>query len=208
MTTWHSPNHTTRLPCHRISRDLQALAREAQFYSLPGLVEHIQNTSLMPQPGTRTFYDSLYLETGFKSIEGPSLKEMEKCKVVVMQQMNHVLSLRSQDGFYVDNFSCGVNHKAGPDGAMQHNLYYNILLKKVVPLLPRRPGNQQQQQQQHQQMQQQMQQQQQQQLQQQQQQQLQQQQQQQHPQQQAPLMSSGMPGGVGGGDAVPSRSGY
>eukprot|EP00877_Chromochloris_zofingiensis_P012650 jgi/Chrzof1/7639/Cz02g31070.t1 len=121
------------------NRELQALAREAQYYGLPGLVEHIQSTSIMPQPGTRAHYDSLYLETGFKSIEGPSLKEMEKCKVVVMQQMNHVLSLRAQEGFYVDQFYCGVNHRPdGDTGIMQHNLYYNILLKKVVPLLPRR----------------------------------------------------------------------
>jgi hypothetical protein len=125
------------------SRELQALAREAAFYSLPGLVDHVQGISLMPQPGTRTYYDSLYLETGFKSIEGPSLKEMEKCKVVVMQQMNHVLSLRAQDGFYVEDISCGVNHRSDPESTIvQHNLYYNILLKKVVPLLPRRvpPG--------------------------------------------------------------------
>lgn len=35
----------------------------------------------MPQPGTRAVYDSVYLETGFTSIEGPSLKEMEQRKV-------------------------------------------------------------------------------------------------------------------------------
>ena len=35
----------------------------------------------MPQPGTRCMYDSLYLETGFNSIEGLSLKEMEQRKV-------------------------------------------------------------------------------------------------------------------------------
>ena len=81
-------------------------------------------------------YDSLYLETGFNSIEGPSLKEMEQRKVVVMQQMNHVLTQKNTDGFYVEACDCGVNHREGPDGGMQHNLYYHILLKKVVPVLP------------------------------------------------------------------------
>lgn len=55
-----------------------------------------------------------------------------------MQQMNHVLSLRAQDGFYVDAFTSGVNHRPDNEGHTQHNLYYNILLKRVVPLLPRR----------------------------------------------------------------------
>lgn len=61
--------------------ELVALAREADFYGLPGLLERIQSTSIMPQPSTRAVYDSIYLETGFNSIEGPSLKEMEQRKV-------------------------------------------------------------------------------------------------------------------------------
>jgi hypothetical protein len=40
------------------------VGREALFYRLPGLLDHIQRTSIMPQPGTRAFYDSLYFETG------------------------------------------------------------------------------------------------------------------------------------------------
>lgn len=108
-----------------------------------------------------------------------------------MQQMNHVLARRAQDGFCVERFDCGVNQRpipppadartpsggpaaaaagaqAGPEGGagsgagsgtaaaaagapegigwgaaaapsgVQHNLYFNILLKKVVPLLPLR----------------------------------------------------------------------
>ncbi len=84
----------------------------------------------MPQNSTHAVYDSIYLETGFNSIEGPSLKEMEQRKVVVMQQMNHVLAQKALDGFFVAACDCGVNHRDGPDG-MQHNLFYHILLKKV-----------------------------------------------------------------------------
>ena len=40
------------------------MGREASFYRLPGLVDHIGRTSIMPHPGTRAFYDSLYFETG------------------------------------------------------------------------------------------------------------------------------------------------
>lgn len=52
-----------------------------------------------------------------------------------MQQMNHVLQQKSLDGFFVAACDCGVNHREGPDG-MQHNLYYHILLKKVMPAFP------------------------------------------------------------------------
>lgn len=38
---------------------------------------------LSVQPNTRAMYDSIYLETGFNSIEGPGLKEMEQRKVSV-----------------------------------------------------------------------------------------------------------------------------
>lgn len=120
--------------------DLQALAKEAEYYQLPGLIERIQSSSVVPQPGTRALYDSLYLETGFNSIEGPSLKEMEQRKVVVMQQMNHILQQKQADGFFVESCKCGVNHRETQEGGMQHNLYYHILLKKVVLVLPRRMG--------------------------------------------------------------------
>ncbi len=83
-----------------------------------------------------------YLETGFSSIEGPNIKvtemkpvffgrdalrlqgltdpsafhakEMEQRKVVVMQQMNHVLAQKSMDGFFVAACDCGVNHRCVP----------------------------------------------------------------------------------------------
>eukprot|EP00197_Chlamydomonas_leiostraca_P002376 CAMPEP_0202859646 /NCGR_PEP_ID=MMETSP1391-20130828/1669_1 /ASSEMBLY_ACC=CAM_ASM_000867 /TAXON_ID=1034604 /ORGANISM="Chlamydomonas leiostraca, Strain SAG 11-49" /LENGTH=524 /DNA_ID=CAMNT_0049538697 /DNA_START=123 /DNA_END=1697 /DNA_ORIENTATION=- len=121
----------TFFPMPEDASELSALAREANFYGLPGLIERIQNTSIMPQAATRAVYDSIYLETGFNSIEGPSLKEMEQRKVVVMQQMNHVLAQKALDGFFVAACDCGVNHRDGPDG-MQHNLFYHILLKKVT----------------------------------------------------------------------------
>lgn len=73
-------NSELTFPLPDNARDLQALAREAQFYGLPGLLDHIERTSIMPQPGTRTHYDSLYLETGYRSIEPHNLKEMERCK--------------------------------------------------------------------------------------------------------------------------------
>lgn len=119
-------------------REVHALAREAAFYKLPGLVEALSKGSVMPQPATRAYFDSLYLETGYKSIEGPALKEMERCKVVVMQQMNHVLGHRAQEGFFVDHIEAGVQHRKDPvKGLTEHNLFYNILLKKVVPMVPR-----------------------------------------------------------------------
>lgn len=60
-------------------------------------------------------------------------------QVTVMQQMNHVLSMRAQDGFFVDSINAGVNQRDPQDGgSLQHNLFFNVLLKRVVPLLPRR----------------------------------------------------------------------
>lgn len=70
--------HVARIVLLACCRELQALAREASFYQLPVLVEHISNTSIMPQPATQTYYDSLYLETGFKALEGPEIAEMER----------------------------------------------------------------------------------------------------------------------------------
>lgn len=52
--------------------------REAAFYQLPILLDHISDSAIMPQPGTRTSYNSLYLETGFKAMAGPELADMEK----------------------------------------------------------------------------------------------------------------------------------
>eukprot|EP00879_Flechtneria_rotunda_P024670 GHRR01026171.1.p1 GENE.GHRR01026171.1~~GHRR01026171.1.p1 ORF type:complete len:286 (+),score=97.61 GHRR01026171.1:406-1263(+) len=129
-------------PLPNDSRELQAVAREAVFYQLSALLQHIHCTSIMPQPGTRAFYDTLYLETGFSSIEGPHLRDMERRKIVVIQQLNHVLHVRSTEGFYVDNLESGVKQRQakadaeGHDGGMQHNMYWNVLLKKVVPVLP------------------------------------------------------------------------
>lgn len=119
-------------------RDIQALAREAYFYQLSELLHHIQHTALVPQPSTRSFFDMLYLETGFKSIEHPAaIKEMEHAKTVMMQQLNHIVHVRSQDGFTVEEILPGVAHRQDEVGNnTEHNLYYNVLLKKVVPLLP------------------------------------------------------------------------
>jgi len=119
-------------------RDVQALAREAYFYQLPDLIHHIQHTPLLPQPSTRTFFDMLYLETGFISLEQEdAMKDMERDKMVMMQQLNHLLHKRSQEGFAVEEILPGVAHRQDDDGSnTQHNLYYNVLLKKVVPLLP------------------------------------------------------------------------
>jgi len=79
--------------------------------------------------------------------------------VLITQQMNHVLGRRAQEGFCVERFDCGVHQRPAPRGGgdgegapgagagaaagesagcTQHNLYFNILLKKVVPLLPMR----------------------------------------------------------------------
>jgi hypothetical protein len=70
-----SPPAPPNAPARR--RQLQALAREAEFYSLPGLLDRICQHTLGPAPATRCRYDSLYLETGFNSIEGEALKEMD-----------------------------------------------------------------------------------------------------------------------------------
>lgn len=59
-------------------RQLQALAREASFYQLPVLLDHISSACIMPQPGTSVQFDTLYLETGYKALEGPELIDMEK----------------------------------------------------------------------------------------------------------------------------------
>lgn len=145
-------------------RELQALAREAYFYQLQELLHHIQHTAIVPQPSTRTFYDMLYLETGFRPIEDPqAMRGMERAKTVLMQQLNHMIHKRAQDGYAVEDVLPGTAHKtdgggggsggsgsggssrgggAGRgrggegSGSEQHNLFYNVLMKKVVPLLP------------------------------------------------------------------------
>lgn len=53
-----------------------------------------------------------------------------------MQQMNHVLAQKALDGFFVAACDCGVNHREVPDGSMHHNLFYHILLKRVMPVTP------------------------------------------------------------------------
>jgi hypothetical protein len=65
--------------------ELACLAREAQFFGLPGLLDRINGTAIVPEPNTRAVYDSIYLETGFSSIEGPNIKEMEQRKVGVVR---------------------------------------------------------------------------------------------------------------------------
>lgn len=64
-------------------------------------------------------------------------QEVERHKVVLMQQLNHMVHEMHLEGFAVEQVLPGVSTREGPDGAgMEHNLYYNVLLKKVVPLLP------------------------------------------------------------------------
>lgn len=57
-------------------------------------------------------------------------------QILVMQQMNHVLAQKALDGFFVATCDCGVNHREAEEGGMHHNLYYHILLKRVVPVTP------------------------------------------------------------------------
>jgi hypothetical protein len=71
-----SPPLLTPTTAHHC-RQLQALAREADFYQLPGLADRIAQHTLAPAAAKRCRYDSLYLETGFNSIEGEALKEMD-----------------------------------------------------------------------------------------------------------------------------------
>lgn len=53
-----------------------------------------------------------------------------------MQQMNHVLAQKALDGFFVAACDCGVNHREVADSSMHHNLFYHILLKRVMPVTP------------------------------------------------------------------------
>lgn len=121
-----------------LCRELQALAREAFFYQLTDLLQHIQHTVIMPHPSTRTFYDMAYLETGFQALEGTgAISKMERSKLVMMQQLNQIVHEKHMEGFAVEEVLPGTAHKQDKDGQqVQHNLYYNVLLKKVVPLLP------------------------------------------------------------------------
>eukprot|EP00967_Tisochrysis_lutea_P071213 scaffold94395_cov17-Tisochrysis_lutea.AAC.1 len=57
-------------------------------------------------------------------------------QILVMQQMNHVLAQKALDGFFVAACDCGVNHRDVEDGGMHHNLFYHILLKRVMPVAP------------------------------------------------------------------------
>lgn len=47
--------------------ELQALQREAVFYSLPGLVEEV-NSALAALASSRVQYDSIYVETGYHDV--------------------------------------------------------------------------------------------------------------------------------------------
>jgi hypothetical protein len=77
-------------------RELACLAREAQFFGLPGLLERINGTAIVPEPNTRAVYDSIYLETGFSSIEGPNIKEMEQRKVCDQRSL-HILRMSPKE---------------------------------------------------------------------------------------------------------------
>jgi hypothetical protein len=60
---------------------MQALVREAVFYRLPGLLQLISSASMAPSPGTREVWDSVYVETGFSSMQGEQLQQLERSKV-------------------------------------------------------------------------------------------------------------------------------
>lgn len=62
-------------------RQMQALVREAAFYRLPGLLQLISSASMAPSPGTREVWDSVYVETGFSSMQGEQLQQLERSKV-------------------------------------------------------------------------------------------------------------------------------
>lgn len=74
-----------------------------------------------------------------------------------MQQLNHVVAVRAQQGCYVDQIEAGVEHRQRPattssadseadgkegengnsrSGDHQVNLFFNVLLKRVVPVMP------------------------------------------------------------------------
>eukprot|EP00775_Hariotina_reticulata_P010958 gene10958-11112_t len=145
-------------PLPHNASELQALAREAAFYKLHDLLDVIHRSSIQPQPATRTFYDAILLETGFYSLAGPGLEAMEQSKVLLMEQLNHLLAGHAEQGFFVEQAKVNIVHKslpsdrqhddlaAGGAGAagsgagageqVQYNLQYHMLMKKVVPVLP------------------------------------------------------------------------
>lgn len=72
----------------------------------------------------------------------------------MMQQLNHIINARAQQGFYVDRTNAGVLHRPHPEdtkddtsdqdpgsssssngGRQQVNMYFNVLLKRVMPLI-------------------------------------------------------------------------
>jgi len=55
---------------------------------------------LPPQPHTQAMYDSIYLETGFNSIEGPGLKEMEQRKVRLAPKEGALSAKEGCDGVF------------------------------------------------------------------------------------------------------------
>lgn len=137
--------------------------REAAFYQLPGLLQHIADTGLAPPRDVRVTYNSLYIETGFKAMEGEGLADMERSKVLLVQQLNHMVKHAAARGYHAQDVTAGVTHRepqqpAHPpsSGGSSHqqlldkgqstqqqqqqpheaNIYYNVLLKRSVPLVP------------------------------------------------------------------------
>jgi hypothetical protein len=83
---------------------------------------------------------------------------MEQSKVLLMEQLNHLLSCQAELGFFVEQAKVHIVHRSLPDdrqhdddiaaggagaagraaraGEVQYNLQYHMLMKKVVPVLP------------------------------------------------------------------------
>jgi hypothetical protein len=117
-----------------LCRELQAVAREAYYYQLTELVGHVQHTCVVKHPSSNVFYDMAYLETGLRDIR--AMREVERAKVVLMQQLNRIVATKQQEGFAVDELLPGTAHQQDEEGHVQHNMYFSVVFKKVVPLLP------------------------------------------------------------------------
>jgi hypothetical protein len=71
-----------------------------------------------------------YLETGYIQMEGDdAMHSMECAKRLVMQQLNHIIHQRAEEGFAVQEVSPGTAHRTDDAGNTHHNLYYNVLLQ-------------------------------------------------------------------------------
>jgi hypothetical protein len=110
------------------------VAREAYYYQLTELVGHVQHTCVVKHPSSNVFYDMAYLETGFRDIR--AMRDVERAKVVLMQQLNRIVATKQQEGFAVDEVLPGTAHQQDEEGHVQHNMYFSVVFKKVVPLLP------------------------------------------------------------------------